>query len=230
MSDNTTLNTGSGGDVIRAVAKTATGAKAQVMILDVGGGGDGASEVALTLGQQTSGLSVPVVIASDQQAAATAKGTQGGTFAPVQQPKDSGRTYLTLTANRVTGVAAAALLTLTQNKGGTTSSSTSYTVTTGKTLRIQNVSATVRGSSTAAAVNGVVALLTAASGIATTSPALIVLDVPAVANTSAAGDGGQVDLPIPDGLEIAAGQQIALSQSCSTTSSTVSVTLIGYEY
>lgn len=44
MADNTTLNSGSGGDTIRSVAKTATGAKAQVILLDVGGGADGNPE------------------------------------------------------------------------------------------------------------------------------------------------------------------------------------------
>jgi hypothetical protein len=38
MTDNTVLSAGSGGDTIRDVAKTATGAKTQVMLVDGGGG------------------------------------------------------------------------------------------------------------------------------------------------------------------------------------------------
>lgn len=67
--DNTTLNPGSSGDVIRTVAKTVnsgSGAKTQIGIIDVGGGADGSPETPLTLGQATSANSLPVVIASDQ--------------------------------------------------------------------------------------------------------------------------------------------------------------------
>jgi hypothetical protein len=47
--DNTVLNSGSGGDTIRDVAKTANSpAKTQVMILDVGGGLDSSPETAWT--------------------------------------------------------------------------------------------------------------------------------------------------------------------------------------
>jgi hypothetical protein len=67
--DNTTIALGSGGDVIRTVAKLANNpAKSQVVIVDVGGGADGSSEVALTTGQKVGAGSVSVVIASDQSA------------------------------------------------------------------------------------------------------------------------------------------------------------------
>ena len=56
------------------------------------------------------------------------------------------------------------------------------------------------------------------------------LDIPSVTDTSVAGDGFALDVDIPDGIEIAAGVEIALWQSCNTTSSTVTVTLIGFEY
>ena len=49
MSDNTQLNAGSGGDLIRSIAKTANApVKTQVMILDVGGGADGSPETPWT--------------------------------------------------------------------------------------------------------------------------------------------------------------------------------------
>lgn len=220
-----TLNSGSGGATVDTELLATRGFQVQRVKLVLGAidtdGGD------LATGQGTSANSLPVTIASDQVAA---KGTQTTNFVGVQQAKDAGRTYVAITASRITGVATETLLTCTINKGGTTSSSSSYTVTTGKTLRIQSVLATIRGSSTAAAVNGIVNLRTAASSIATTSPLVATLDVAAVADTSAAGNGNIADLVIPDGLEIASGQQIAITQNVSTTSSTVSVTLIGYEY
>ena len=40
MADNTTINPGSGGDVIRTVAKVVTSAKTQVILIDLGGGAD----------------------------------------------------------------------------------------------------------------------------------------------------------------------------------------------
>lgn len=44
-SDNTQLNPGAGGDVVRTVQKTAnSGAKTQAFLLDVGGGSDGSPE------------------------------------------------------------------------------------------------------------------------------------------------------------------------------------------
>jgi hypothetical protein len=49
MSDNTLLNPGNGGDVIRTLDKTGTGVpKTQVIALDVGGG-DGTQEVIASL-------------------------------------------------------------------------------------------------------------------------------------------------------------------------------------
>lgn len=49
MADNTQLDAGTGGDLIRTVAKTANSpAKTQVVVLDVGGGADGSTETAWT--------------------------------------------------------------------------------------------------------------------------------------------------------------------------------------
>ena len=66
MSDNTTLNAGTGGDSIRAVAKTATGAKTQAIVLDIGGGMDASPEVILAAGQALMAASISVTLASDQ--------------------------------------------------------------------------------------------------------------------------------------------------------------------
>ena len=68
MSDNTQLPLGTGGDVIRDVAKTAnvaTGAKTQMVILDVGGGAQGSPETPLTAGTQLKAASLSVTTASD---------------------------------------------------------------------------------------------------------------------------------------------------------------------
>ena len=68
MADNTTLNIGSGGDVIRLLQKSVVApAKTQVMVLDVGGG-DTSPETLLVLGQNVKASSLPVTLASDQGA------------------------------------------------------------------------------------------------------------------------------------------------------------------
>lgn len=65
MADNTILNAGTGGDTIRTIAKTATGAKTGVTVIDVGGGADASPETPLVAGQQTKAASLSVVPASD---------------------------------------------------------------------------------------------------------------------------------------------------------------------
>jgi len=56
------------------------------------------------------------------------------------------------------------------------------------------------------------------------------VDVPNMTGTFANGVGTNVSYDIPDGIEIAAGQQIGISQSMSAISSTVSVIVTGFLY
>ncbi|SRR6266550_844136 len=157
----------------------------------------------------------------------SAKGTQTARAVGTQDQKDSGRTYVCFTVDRAAGVAVEALLTLAINKGETTSSAASYTVTAGKTLRIQSISVSVRASTTTI-VDARVRLVTAASAIAVGSPRLVALE--AFANGAIAEDGNTVTMDFPDGIEIAAGHQVAVSNIESTATGTVSVTVVGYEY
>lgn len=64
MSDNTLLNVGTGGDIIRNLDRGGS-VKTQVVQLDIGGSSANA-EVLITAGQQTMAASVPVVISIDQ--------------------------------------------------------------------------------------------------------------------------------------------------------------------
>ena len=64
MADNTTLNPGVNGDVIRDLQRP-SGAKTQVVGLDLGGNSAN-PEVLITAGQQLAASSVPVVLAYDQ--------------------------------------------------------------------------------------------------------------------------------------------------------------------
>jgi hypothetical protein len=73
VADNTRLNVGTAGDLVRDVDKA--GVKTPVCILDVGGAG---VEVLLAAGQQTMAASLPVAIASNQTAVPVNVGTTGG--------------------------------------------------------------------------------------------------------------------------------------------------------
>jgi hypothetical protein len=159
-----------------------------------------------------------------------AKNTQGTRALTVQDMKDSGRTYVSFTIDAIAGVTSEALSTMTINKAETVSSATSYTVTTGKTLRIQAMSATVRATTTTALTSGKIRLRSAASAISATSPIVAALDITPPTAAAAAGASGYGEMSFPDGIEIAGTHQIAVSQVISSTSSAVTVTVVGYEY
>ena len=156
------------------------------------------------------------------------RGTQGSLFLCVQEAKDSGRTYVVITIDRIAGVTTEALATFTINRGGTVTTGTSYTVTAGKVLRLQSFVATILDSTTTT-VNGRVRVRSAGT-VSVTSGVILASDCGDMTGTAVAGSGEAVPVQIPDGLEIAAGQQIGISQVVSSTSSTVSVCLIGFEY
>jgi hypothetical protein len=172
-----------------------------------------------------------LAVVASQMPAATAKGTQAATFGNVQQPKDTGRTKVILTLTKVASITTEALVTLTQKKGdAATTTGTSYTVTSGKTLRIQSIllSATL----TAATLTAVAVRLRegAASGgtLALTSDIISELEVSA--NVATIGASGQQALVFPDGLELTGGQQIGVSELASSTSAAVTLVITGYEY
>ena len=160
------------------------------------------------------------------------KGTQGATGFSVQDLKDSGRTYLTLTATATAGVTAEALLSMSQNKGGTvTAAVSSYTITNGKTLRIQAITISVRAAAAAVPFSRVT--LRSNTAGATTATSNVVFQCPEVFGISAtSGVGGQISVDIPDGLEIAGNVTISigLSHLDSVATAIINFTLCGYEY
>lgn len=162
------------------------------------------------------------------------KGTQGGTGFSTQALKDAGRTYVALTADAVTPAAITdTLITFVKNVGGTeTTGQTTYTVTTGKTLRLQALLITFAQSGTTAARVRVYLRATPSGTPTTASPKLAVANVASNGfGTSAANLGGDtVALPFPDGLELAAGAGLALSALATSANGTLSISLIGYEY
>jgi len=156
------------------------------------------------------------------------KSAQAALFLPVQNVSDTGRTYMTFYMDVAAGVTAEALASMSINTAGTVTTGTSYTVPAGKVLRLSSISVTIKATSTTAITGRV--RVRAAATVAVTSGIVMNVDVPNMTGTFANGVGTNVSYDIPDGIEIAAGQQIGISQSMSAISSTVSVIVTGFLY
>ena len=97
------------------------------------------------------------------------KGTQGTYAVAIQELKDSGRTFVVFPVDAATLVTTEALISVNVNKGGTLQgAATTYTVTTGKTFRLQSISASVQG--TNSTVQYVKVRVRAASSVTASSP------------------------------------------------------------
>jgi hypothetical protein len=160
----------------------------------------------------------------------TSRGQQGARGVAVQDLKDAGRTFISFTLDRIAGVAAEALATMTINRGGTVTTGTSYTITIGKALRIQSISVTIADSTTTA-VNGRVRLRCAPTAFSATSPIYIDVDIPGLIGTAAANAGQNMfTQSFPDGLELPPTSIVGLTQILSSVSSLLTVHVVGYEY
>jgi hypothetical protein len=147
----------------------------------------------------------------------------------VRRPQDLNRTILCFNIDRIAGVTTEALSTFTINKGGTVTSGTTYTITNGKTLRITAVSATVLNTTTTTNTYGRIRFRSA-NPVLVSSPILLNMDIPAVSQPATIGIGNNIVISIPDGLEIAGGQQIGITQIMNSTNSVVSINVVGFEY
>lgn len=156
-----------------------------------------------------------------------AKGTQAARALGVQDFKDSGRTIKVFSAT-FTAATTEALITLTPITNGTAGSTgTSFSVTAGKTFRIQSMFVTTRNAG--AAIQGVVCNLrmTASGAVAANSP--LVCTVGAGSLSATANNVGQGAADVPDGLELSGTMQFGISQIGTATAGNT-ITLIGYEY
>lgn len=99
MSDNTVLNIGVGGDTVRDLARpNSSGAKTQVVQLDIGGASAN-SEQLITAGQQVMAVSVPVVLAADHTPLSIAKSVSNNVWGRVSSCTDlSTSTMATITS------------------------------------------------------------------------------------------------------------------------------------
>lgn len=144
-------------------------------------------------------------------------------FSNVRELKDSGRTYLSFTADGVAAPTAEALATFTSNKGGVaTVGVTSYTVTVGKTLRLQSITGNLVSNSGTQTIK--IRVRSAVSVLAT-SPIIWL-----TFGTGASGATNPFSVNWPDGIEIAGSQQVGVTLVSGNASNTCTFSLNGYEY
>ena len=101
MEDNTSLNSMTGGDTVRDLARQAGAVKTQVVQIDIGGVTANA-EVLVTAGQQAMAASLPVVIANNQTALPVGGQAAQGASA-VGNPSLVGGVYLSTLPSLTTG-------------------------------------------------------------------------------------------------------------------------------
>jgi hypothetical protein len=157
-------------------------------------------------------------------------GSEGGLWVV---PRGGSRQSLNWNAQAYSVTATDALVSMNRSlNAGATTAATSYTVTTGKTLRIQLliVTGVLLGTTVAASrIN-----LRATSGtVGTSSPVMASLRI---GNTSVGTQAANYGLPptfveFQDGLEFTAGMQIGISAVATTAAMhSLDISLIGYEY
>lgn len=161
------------------------------------------------------------------------KGTQGATGVSTQDLKDAGRSQILVNWERVAGTAnvesALTNFTNASRAGSALGAASSITVTAGKTLRIQSVNVALTSTSTI--VNNARIRIRQAGTVANTSPIIWTYDIPwPIGGTVAANQGTSISIPIPDGLEVAAGQQVSITWITAAATCTISCSIIGYEY
>lgn len=143
---------------------------------------------------------------------------------------DTGRTYVTLHAELITGVTTEALASFTKNVNGTeTTAQTAYTITSGKTFRIQSVSVIIKNTTTVA--NNMQVRVRVAASVSATSP--IVANVAAAAVAAVATVIGTAYCDFPGGIDVLGdgSKQIGISHLENvTTASIASLCVVGYEF
>jgi hypothetical protein len=148
----------------------------------------------------------------------------------VREVKDISRTRITFTADRVTPASSDTLVTFVINVGGTaTTGQTTRTVTSAKTFRVQSMHIGAANSTTTP-VSVRVALRENTGGTCTASSAAAVMMNTATPAAIAAEGSDGTELSFPDGLEFPAADSICFSAIGSTSTGTLTVSIVGYEY
>lgn len=169
-----------------------------------------------------------------QYAEVNPKGTQADNALGVQALIDAGRTQVTLWVDSISGITTEALATLNITKGLVAqTAATAYTVSAGKTFRVQSMRLSCVNSTATAVVSR--ARLRVGATVSATSPVVFDMKCPALA--AVALEGQSVWADIPNGLEIPSGNQIGISHvessavvGSTTTGAGVTFLVAGFEY
>lgn len=239
MSDNTTTNPGSGGDVIATDDLTtmngagSAGVKVQRVKVMFGDDGD-ARDVSDVHGlpiRLMAGDSSGASIVGTVLAPTITKGTQPTTGYATQQLKDSGRAIVNA-STAIAGVTCAnaeAMVSLDVSRdGAATAPLTSISVTPGKRYRITGIMAGFI-STAAAVLSGRVSLRMNPAGAAVVASPILVT-VPLSSAPAVAQQGNQMFVPLAEAIEISGTQQVGLSQVFNVATGTMWASLVGYEY
>jgi len=160
---------------------------------------------------------------------ATQKGVQPAVFTATQDAKDSGRVVKNYQATAIATTTTDTMVTLTPSSDfATGGSGTSFTVTAGKRLRIQTISVAFRAG-TAANLAANFRFRVSTSGAVTTATAVAV-SLASQSTNATIGSIGVGFVNFPDGLELSGTMQFGISQLSTLTTSTVDVSIVGYEY
>jgi len=206
MADNTTLNTGSGGDSIRDIDRSGTGPKTQVVQMDAGG--TGATEYLVSTAKP-----MPVQV--------------------INTGRTELRFYAVAAAAGATTVETA--ITLTKSSGtSATTTGASFVVTSGKRFKITHLSIATRGNATATAQTTTFNLRQNTAGAVTTTSTPVILSArSATPATASAWDRYVITLP-DDGIELVGDGTmqfgITAAATFTTNAPTWDVVIIGYEY
>lgn len=138
----------------------------------------------------------------------------------------SPRTPITFFIDTISGITSESLALMTINHGGSPSTSNSYTVTSGKTLRLQNITTSIQGTNSTVQTSKI-RVRSAPSSVSTSSPIIYgsFLSTSGITNHI-----GVTVVDFSDGLEISSGQQIGISHLESSVNSNLTVCLVGFEY
>lgn len=166
----------------------------------------------------------------------SAKGTQhpSGVGFTTQDLKDSGRSYVALSADGVTPAIAETVITFTKTVADTqTAAQTSYTITNAKILRVQAICASMTAGAAANRIRVALRMNTGGACVAGSNILIPVAELAPNFGTATAAEGGAyVCQSIPDGLEITGNgtKAVCLTENATAASGTLSVNLVAYEY
>jgi hypothetical protein len=140
--------------------------------------------------------------------------------------------YGTALATGATGVEA--LLTLSQQKGGVVTSASSFTVTSGKKLRIQAIHIGQVGNSNAAVGTTLIRMRQSTTGAVTTTTPLILAQT-RIVNPATASAFSTADITLEDGMELVGDGVAQFGFTVNSTftfgnAPTVDLMIFGYEY